>query len=56
MHKDTPPGIFNFAERPIKHVVWVCLAIGVTIGVMTRVIYILFSAHFTSAGAPWAGQ
>ena len=37
MHKDKPPGIFDFAERSVGHMIGVCFGAGFVVSVLVYV-------------------
>ncbi|MDQ6625636.1 MAG: hypothetical protein M3Y69_05775 [Verrucomicrobiota bacterium] len=56
MHKDKPPGIFEFTARPVQHAVTLGLATGVVLSILTYVGMTLWGADATARHAEPAGR
>jgi hypothetical protein len=56
MHKDKPPGVFEFTARPVQHAVTLGLATGVVLSILAYVCMILMgadaSARHSAPAAP----
>lgn len=55
MHKDKPPGIFEFTARPVRHAVAVGLATGVVASILTYIGTTLWGADASARSRPATG-
>ena len=44
MHKDKPPGLFDFPARSVRHAVWVGLATGFLLSFLAHVGFVIWRA------------
>ncbi|HSP45049.1 MAG TPA: hypothetical protein VLO30_03575 [Chthoniobacterales bacterium] len=56
MHKDKPPGIFDFAERSLGHMIGVCFGAGFILSIFVYVGFSLWRADSGKGGAPRDGD
>jgi hypothetical protein len=55
MHKDKPPGIFEFTARPVQHAVTLGLATGVVLSILAYIGMTLWGADASARRAEPAG-
>jgi hypothetical protein len=55
MHKDKPPGVFEFSARPVQHAVTLGLATGVVLSILAYVGMTLWGADASARHAEPAG-
>jgi hypothetical protein len=56
MHKDKPPGIFDFAERSLGHMIGVCFGAGFILSIFVYVGLSLWRVDSAKGGAPRDGD
>lgn len=55
MHKDRPPGIFDFPHRSVGHGVWLGLAFGVLLSFLVHTSLLIMRADPAGTERPLAG-
>jgi hypothetical protein len=54
VHKDKPPGIFDFSDRSMRYAAGFCFFVGFLASVIVRIGVALAREHF-SQSTPWSG-